>query len=150
MDTISKTEKGFTLIEVLLVLGLLVALAGTGLFYSVDSFRRSQFRAERDMVVSLMQQARARGIANINEQSHGVHIDPTSYVLFSGSVYNAADPSNQSYPANVVITHTGMTDVVFSQVSGEATVTGGPLTLSQGSSLSVISINNVGQINWTN
>lgn len=142
-------ENGFTLIEVLLVLGLLVALSSVGLFYSVDSFRRSQFRAERDMVASVLGQARAQSMANVDEQPHGVHISPSAYILFSGSTFNAADSNNRSYPASGVISHTGMTDVVFEQVSGNATVTGGSLTFSHEASQSVITINNVGQINWT-
>lgn len=144
-----QSENGFTLIEVLLVLALLIALSGVGLFYSVDSFRRTQFRAERDMVVSVLGQARAQSMANVDERPHGVHIDTSAYVLFSGSTYNAADPNNRSYPANATVSHSGMTDVVFEQVSGHATVTGGSLTFSHGASQSVITISNVGQINWT-
>ena len=149
LGNMKQSEGGFTLIEVLLVLALLVALSGVGLFYSVDSFRRSQFRAERDLAVSVLEQARAQSMANVDERPHGVHINTSSYILFSGSTFDAANPNNRSYPVNAVINHTGMTDVVFEQVSGNATVTGGSLIFSHGVTQSVITISNVGQINWT-
>ena len=150
MKDLHKNKRGFSLIEIMVVLGIFSIIATFSLFASMDFWRSSSFRGERNLIVGILQKARSESMSNINELPHGVHIDPNQYVLFEGNTYNPLDPKNEKHEANPSISHSGMTEVIYDRLSGKAITVGGSLVLSQGSNQSVISINNEGQINWTN
>ena len=150
------SRRGFTLIEVLITIGLLGLIAGLGVFVSMDSYRGNLFRAERNIVVSILQKARSQAIHNVcvgsvcaDGQLHGVHFDPNQYAIFQGAIYNPADINNEVIQANSNVHNSGLANIVFSQLEG--TTSGGTLTLTDNSGhTSAITINNEGQIIWTN
>jgi len=142
-----KRNIGFTLIEILVVLGILSIIATFGYLVTMDFYKSYAFNAERDTIVAILQKARSQSLANINESAHGVHFDSEQYVIFQGSAYNSNDNFNQIIPSAFGITHSGITDVVFFQLSGDVG-SSGSLILSDGKRSAVISINSEGQINW--
>src|ERR1039458_2199647 len=71
----SRTTNGFTLIEVLVVMGILAILSTMGYLITIDFYKSYAFNAERDTIVSLLQKARAASLSNINESPHGVYFD---------------------------------------------------------------------------
>jgi prepilin-type N-terminal cleavage/methylation domain-containing protein len=142
-----KLPMGFTLIEILVVLGILSVIAMFGYLVTMDFYKSYAFNAERDTIVAILQKARSQSLANINESVHGVHFDPAQYVVFQGSVYNSGDAFNQVIPSSFSVTHNGVADVVFAQLSGDAGPSGS-LILSDGKRSTIISINGEGQINW--
>lgn len=145
-------QAAFTLIEVLVVIVLFAVLAGMAAAISIQDYRSGNFRSERDLAISVFQKARSRAVANINDLPHGVHIDSGNdqYIIFEGT-FNVSAPSNEyiqfSVP-NSSVSHSGMQEVVFGQLDGQATITGGNLSLENGRS--EISVNPEGQISWTN
>lgn len=74
--------KGFTLIETLIVLALVAVLAGFGVVFGVDAYERSTFRSHQDFVVSALQKARSRALANIGQCNHGVRLNEGEYTVF--------------------------------------------------------------------
>lgn len=143
----SQTNAGFTLIEILIVTAIVVILFGMGLFISFDFYRSFLSNSERDLLVGVLEKARNRAMNNINQSPHGVHIASSSYILFQGSVYAPASPSNEPITSNTAITKTGITDVVFSQLSGDPDTTGS-ITLQSSARTDVININDEGTIEW--
>lgn len=152
------TPKGFTLVEILVVIGLLVIVGGLSLITSMEDYRGYGFRGERDTLITLLHKARSQAINNIcigacsNGKPHGVHLEPGRYIIFQGSGYAAADHDaavDETTPArNLTISVTGP-DVVFSALA--ATSTPATLTISDGSGhTSIITIGSEGQILWTN
>ena len=133
--------------EILVVTGILAVLGTFGYLVTVDFYKSYAFNAERDTIVAILQKARSRSLANINESAHGVHFDPAQYVIFQGDAYGSGAPFNQALPASFGITHSGVIDVVFAQLSGNANLSGN-LILSDGKRSETISINNEGRINW--
>lgn len=116
-------RRGFTLIELIVVVGMLATL--TGLSY-LTLFGRIQKTDVTSIMVSLVadlrsQQVRAGSGEQVNGNgSYGVHIDNAQYVLFSGS-YIANDPANTAIPvsgAQVSTTFPG-SNVIFTPGSGE-------------------------------
>ena len=150
-----RPTSGFSVIEVLVVVGIFFIVSGLGLFVSLESYRGSCFNADRDLLVALLERARAESMSNTcygsctDGMPHGVHVDTANntYVIFQGAAYASADPINSSFEANPSIIKTG-SDVVFSELTG-ATV-GATFTLSGGGRISTVTISTDGQISWTN
>jgi prepilin-type N-terminal cleavage/methylation domain-containing protein len=130
----TSTARGFTLIEMLVVIGLVTAFASLSLFIDLNSYRGDAFRAERNTVVTLLQRARADALNNIGQDPHGVAIFPAdhphSYVLFAGADYAASPGSTREvFDMSYAIELTaGPNEIVFQQLSG-ATAYDGSLTL---------------------
>ncbi|OGG47385.1 hypothetical protein A2671_01025 [Candidatus Kaiserbacteria bacterium RIFCSPHIGHO2_01_FULL_49_13] len=143
--------KGFTVIELLIVLAIATLISSIGLIYGYDTFTRSSVRSQEDTLGRLLQTARARAISNVNQSPHGVHIDPDKYVLFSGLTYDPLDPENEPFPRNssVIISTdpSGMNNFVFAQLSGDASPTGTIVLNASGQNYNIV-INSEGGIDW--
>jgi len=139
---------GFTLIEVLVVIGLLGLVASLGSAIGFDTLGRSATREERDTLVSLLWSARARALANVHESAQGVHIDWNTYVLFEGSSYNSSDPDNQVISRNPTVNISGGTDIIFAQLSGDVATGVGTLTMSGPTGEATVVMNGAGRIEW--
>jgi prepilin-type N-terminal cleavage/methylation domain-containing protein len=159
-------KRGFTLIEVLVVIGLITIIASIGLFVSIDTYHDSTFHNSRDLLVSALQHARALAVNNVcvgtctDGKPHGVHIvfdtgsNVSKFIVFQGTVYNPADTNNISFEIkkNVSATFraTGITDVYFTELSGNPNTTGNINLSDNLGENSVITIGSEGQILWTN
>lgn len=153
LSKFTKSGAGFTMIELLVVMTLLIFIAGFAMLMTMDSYRGYSYRTELNTAVSVLQKARSQAINNINQQPHGVHIDTVNnqYVIFQGLPYSATAPTNVYIPfvtSNTNLQHIGLSEVSFSQLTGYAAVTGGNLTLKDATHSEVISLNNEGQISW--
>lgn len=139
-------ERGFTFLEVILVIGLVAVLGGLGLVLSLDAYRTHAFYAERATLVSLLSTARTKALANIGESRHGVCLDAGAkqYKLFQGSSCSTGQELLR-YPASDDITIQWPTEIVFDQLSGAVAVPVS-ITLSQNARVSRIEVNSAGRI----
>src|SRR3989344_5669301 len=138
---------GFTLIEIMIGLGLLVIIISLGLFLSMDLYRSYAFRSEQDTVLSIMHRARTRSLSNINQSPHGVHFEADKYVMFEGAVFDPLDTSNEEFQTSGVVSHSPATlDTVFDQLTGNTS--SGILVLSGQGRTATISFNSEGRIDW--
>ncbi len=145
----NKILRGFTLIEILVVIAIVTMLMALGLFMSLDSYRSSLSRSDRDQVVSLLQKARSRSMANINQASWGVCYISPNYILFRGSACTAGASTNEAIGASNGVSVTGLADVspvVFTQLSG--TTTSATVVVTQQGKSATININDEGTISW--
>jgi Tfp pilus assembly protein FimT len=142
--------------EVLVVMGIFVLVCGFALLFSMDTFRGSTFQGDRDLLVSLLQRARAQSINNMCTASgctdgkpHGVAIVGNTYVLFEGSSYTGPSTSDSVLSASQMIARSGATEVVFSQLAG-TTTSKKEFTLTYGDRISTTTVETNGRIWWTN
>lgn len=158
--------QGFTLLEILVVMGLILMVVAFGLIVSFDDYRGFTFRNERDIIVNVIQKARSQAIHNMcfdttpatinctDGKPHGVHFDHAGhYIIFQGATWASRDASLDEVidAKNKAATLSGMTDVVFNRLRANANLSGGStLTVSQSNSESVITIEPEGRIWWTN
>ncbi len=144
----TSTIKGFTLVELLVVMGIFTVLAGLGLFVSMGFYRSYSYSTQTGLLVSALQRSRSRSMNNINATLHGVHVDATTYTMFQGATYAPADPNNEASVFASGVTSLTSADVIFTQLSGS--LTSGPLTMviTDGIHTSTISFNNEGRISW--
>jgi len=167
-QTISK-DKGFTLIEMMLVVALITILGGLGLYFGLDSLRGYSFRSDRDVLASVLQHARAEAVSNVcrgggcqDGKPHGVAIKPSdypdSYVIFQGSSYDSRTAEDKNYDAIFdaprATKHGGsvneIEEIVFDRLSGNVNTPGEMTLIDATGRTSVISINSEGQILWSN
>ncbi len=147
-----KSGAGFTLIEMLVAMLILISIMGLGMFLSMDYYRSYIFYYEKDLAISILQKARSQSLANINQSWHGVKIGASEYIIFEGNDavhdYNHRDTAKDTkYEADKTIALSGMSEVVFTRLIATSTPVGGDLTLSDGIRSAIISINNEGRIN---
>lgn len=158
---ISITSGGFTLLEILIVMGLILMVVAFGLIVSFDDYRGINFRNERDIVVNVIQKARGQAINNMcfgagctDGKPHGVYFATAGqYTVFQGADYASRDSAvDEVIPArDKAAAVSGMTSVVFDRLRADAVTAGGTtLTVTQGSHVSVITIEPEGRVWWTN
>ena len=148
-----KTKSGFTLIEVLITMGIIILLATLGLFVAADQYKSYALSSDRNTVVSMLQKARNRSMNNINESEHGFTIDSNSnYVLFQTPANMGYSGRNVNYdeivPRSPAVTVTGLpsSEVIFKQLSGNTSAM--TLTLQNDTNALTITVNATGQIDW--
>src|SRR5690242_7099477 len=101
----------------MVVIGILAVITAYGLFTSMDFWKNYSFRSERNLIVSILQEARMEAMTNINQTSHGVYFEAAEYVAFEGPLYNPLNPTNKKFPANGTLQKSGMIEVRFDQLS---------------------------------
>ncbi len=116
---------GFTLIELMLVVGFLSVVAAMALF----SFRNQStgtLESEASIIASRLALAQSYAIASVNGKQWGIHfnnVNNTSpfYALFNGSTYTSA--SSTYYLPSIVNfqtpASTASTSIVFSKFTGK-------------------------------
>lgn len=140
-------RNGLALLEILLVMAIFAIIAGFGLVFSMNFYRSYLISYERNVVIGTLSKARSRAMANMYQSSHGVHFGDDAYTVFRGSTYDPSSPFNESFPKTENISISGLTDVVFEQLTGNASPEGS-LTISNLTSLISISINHEGTLIW--
>jgi len=156
----SRQNNGFTLIEILISLGILSLIVALGLFISFDFYRNYSFRSERNTIVSILQKARSQSMDNINQVRHGVYFaDPLEYIVFECDFntpqcvsHDHADTSKDLVikPAYGSTVSGIPMNVVFDQLSGNCVTCSGTQTVTvndQGQAKN-ITISNEGRIDW--
>lgn len=146
----SSSVSGFTLLEVLVVIGILLIVAGMGLFVSIGFYKSYSFNSERANIVSIIHKARMQALSNIDQAKHGVYFQPASYTVFEGDSYAAANHAKDIiWPASPAVVKSGLSEVVFDQLTGDAAPVGGNiLVLSDGVRTASVSVNAEGRIDW--
>lgn len=120
-----KTNRGFTLIEMSIVVSTIVTLLG---FITINLVRSQQTASltstEEILVVDLKQQQLKSMIGDtegrITADLYGIHFDSNRYVTFHGSVYSPFDTSNSAInlESNMQFNNPGF-NVIFEKVTGE-------------------------------
>lgn len=122
-------QKGFTIIELIIVMGVAIILLGLTLGSSI-TFRTSTLTdttittfitdLRNQQIKAMAGDTEGRGIPD----SYGIHISLTKYTLFHGNTYSPTDPSNFDVPIDPKINLTTLfpnSIIVFNVKSGEIT-----------------------------
>lgn len=117
--------RGFTLIEILLVMGAIILLMGIALTSFLNSRNMHDLTVSRQSVISLLRLAQARTLAGEDGSVWGVHLEQAQAVLFRGSSYMSSPyTSALALPQTIeIVTPPSLTgggsDVIFTALSGE-------------------------------
>lgn len=118
-------SKGFTFIEIILVVGIIAILAGIALASFLNSRNTRDLTTSRQSVISLLRLAQAKTLAGEDGSVWGVHLEQAQAVLFRGASYASATYTSAfALPETVEIIMPpsltgGGSDVIFATLSGE-------------------------------
>lgn len=127
-------------------MAILIGIAGLGLFITMDTYRHTSLREERDVLVSMLTRARTLSMTNTGGLPHGVCYETENnlYRVFKGDGQVEIEISKGNS-----ITISGMPTcesggIVFSQLSGTTTET--TIVLSENTNSLVVEVSGEGTI----
>lgn len=114
------TNRGYTIIEILLVLSLIAAIAGIG----VPIYQRFQITTNLDIASNTLSQylkkSQALSQSSDGDSTWGVHINDSIITLFKGASYGLRDVNyDEIFDMTDCITSAGEQEIVFAKLSGE-------------------------------
>ncbi|MEI6022238.1 MAG: prepilin-type N-terminal cleavage/methylation domain-containing protein [bacterium] len=152
MYTIRKSQSGFTLVEILFVLGIIVILSSI-FSLSFSSFRSSQvLKNNMDSALSLLYEARTDTISGLNGTTYGVNFETNQMTFFSGSSYAAGASGNRvvQYDTGVTMSAISLSDsgsqIIFNKITGVPNQYGTITLTAQGGSTKIITIGASGSV----
>ncbi len=117
-------RQGFTLVEILIVIGVIVILTSI-MSVSILNFKNKQaLENSTNMIISTLNDARAKTLASVNNNQYGVHIQNDKVVIFTGGTYSSSTISNENffYESPVSMTalslNGGGSDIKFDRLKG--------------------------------
>lgn len=149
-------RRGYTLIEVLLVIGIIALLLATSVPFYQIAFTKGDLDTNASKLLTNIRFAQAMSMNGLENDVYGIHLDssslPQQYTLFKGTTFNPSETYNQTFELSSQISiedlnlNGGGSDILFSEFSGE-TINYGTITLGDRSgNQRVILINEIGMI----
>ena len=134
-----KNNKGFTLIEVVVVFGIIIALAGIVLASSFNFRTSTEINSVINKLITEIKNQQIKAMTGDTEGSlqidnFGIYFFETKYTLFHGDTFSLSDPSNfdinmesdikirNSFPNNTIIFAPGSGEIV-PFIDGSNTIT---------------------------
>jgi len=140
-------QRAFTLLEFLLVVGIMAILVMITLPLSLDFYKNQQLDSAAQEMVQILRTSQLKAMAVERDASFGIYFGNSSYTLFKGDSYVGRDVQYDevfSLPQAVAIS--GIQEIVFSKYKGMPNNTGVE-TVSCGGKNRLIRINELGRIN---
>ena len=140
--------KGFTLIEILIVIAIVGLVLSFGMSIDLSAFKRNNFQAEEATIVSVLERARSHAMANLFDADYGVCYIAPDYAIFRDGSCDGLG-TDETIPANINIAEhvdTVFPTVIFDQLAG--TTSGATIHIEDGIKEADIKINEEGTISW--
>jgi len=125
-----KKQKGFSLIEIILVVTILGISVGLSILYSQSSQVRADINAQVSQFIGHLRLVQSSANAGLNDTSHGVHLESDSFTLFEGTSYSESGSLNFEYelsPTMVIQNinlNGGGDDIIFNPPKGDTSTYG--------------------------
>lgn len=122
-----KLHSGFTLVELLLVMGISMLLMGFITINLVTALHNTSVSASADRLIADLKSQQTNAMNGASESmasgdSYGIYIGTNTYVLFHGIIYNPFDPDNFPVNSDGTVSYSTtfpLSVIIFSQGSGE-------------------------------
>ncbi len=114
------SNKGFTLLELLIVIGLTVSIVAVSVPMYENLHTSTKLDEGLAQIMSEIRLAREKSMAGINNEGHGVYFDPgnNKLVQFEGASYAARNTDNDReliVDSNIIMS----TTIVFNEINFE-------------------------------
>ena len=90
-------KKGFTLVELLIILAVITTLLGFVVVNLLGAQRRASIDTVVDTLVTDLKQQQFKSISGETSRGnglYGIHVGNNYYTLFQGTTFSSSDPSN--------------------------------------------------------
>lgn len=118
---------GFTLVELLVTIGIFSTLIGISTISLLNAARKSSLSGTAQVLVADIKAVQMRAMVGDDDGSgnaadYGVHFETSSYTQFRGATFSQTDPNNfkVDLPDNTQFVPVS-SDIVFAKGSGEIT-----------------------------
>ncbi len=130
-------NKGFTLVEMLLSLTIIVALLGISIPVFLGLNTRADVDAAKETLEIALRKAQAQARNQKNNSNWGVYVDSSNseVIVFAGASYATRDTSldeSLAIPGDVVINDGSTQEIVFDQLTGDLEGSTQTITLTVG------------------
>lgn len=150
------SQRGLSILETVVIIGLLSFLAALGLPVAHDFTLRQDLPAARRDIVHILRRAQLRAMLDEDGTNVGVRFvsgTGTAYTLFRGSSWEMRDADvDEEYrmPSGIGVTfalpgNSSPVDILFSRGRGKPNVSGG-IYVSSGIASTIVNIGSEGQI----
>lgn len=148
--------KGFSLIELTIVLGILAAASFFTLTITMENYHGNAFIDTQTLIVAALQKARSQAMSGVcmgesctEGRKHGLYVEGAQLTVFQGNTYNTDDEQNEriTLPGRGVLVG-GLSEVVFTEFSGIPTQAGDIIISDSMGHTATITIGIEGQIVW--
>lgn len=138
-------KSGFTIVEVIVVLGILGILLVATMPVAWEFYQRIELKSEQNNHLAYLRLARAYSFANKNASAHGLYIGAGGATIFEGSSYVGRNQAqDQFFIRSPLVVATGASEIIFGALS--ATSSDATITLSNIQGSHNITINSHGKI----
>ena len=142
-----KLSKGFTILETIIVLGILVTIFALGIPVTFNFYVNYELVTERDNLVSVLNYTRSQSMTGEGGDSHGIFLESDGYVVFEGPNYVSRSTQFDRDISRVdLVQVTGPSELVFESLSGRSVSSS--FTLSNGIRSFVVNVNAEGLVTW--
>lgn len=142
-------EKGFSLIELILVVAILTILAGVSVPAYSGLQVRNDLEVSTNIVLQSLRRAQVLSQAVDGDSNWGVSLQVSDVTLFKGASYILRDTSyDEVYALSGNVTPSSLTEVVFSKLLGNPTTTGTVVLTSSNGQIQNISVGSKGQLDY--
>lgn len=154
-----KFTTGFTLIELIITVGMLVVIGSITMFNLFGFFQRKNLDSDALTIAYTLRAAHDKSVSQEDSSQWGVHFDNVSgqnfYTLFEGAAYVSSTPSNMKkiLSPGVVFSSPAAatsTDFVFSKLYGLPAASGTVIIMLEGNAPSsrTISVSSNGMVGY--
>lgn len=145
-----KSNKGISLIEVLVTLGILLIMFGVGTPFYTSYHSRNVLSRTTQEIAEELRKVQIESMAGLSGQDLGIHFESDRYIFFEGGTYSGLAEGNVVYPVSNKVTietanFSGEPNVLFYKPSGDATA-GYIILRSVDGALTQISVSDVGAV----
>ena len=123
-------NKGFTLLEIVIVLGVVMIIAAMAITSLGRFSKNAALDAARQDIITALHEARELTLSSKDATVYGVHVETDRVVRFTGALFATSTPSNVVYlfdPRVRMVSLTfigGGSDVIFRRLTGESNKSG--------------------------
>jgi prepilin-type N-terminal cleavage/methylation domain-containing protein len=113
--------RGFSIVELLIVLSILGFLAGISISAYSALSRRETLSSAASALAMAMRDARAQTLASVDASQYGIKVDATAFTFFKGSTFSSSTPGNVTHDLSPQVrVSSSISTFVFERVTGNS------------------------------
>lgn len=142
-----KVSAGFTFIELLLIIAIVLILSVPTAIFSIRLVHQSAVRNATEATKEMLGEAQAQALSGKNNSNWGVKYQHSRIIIFAGDSFASRNTKfDRIFDINDSVVVSGMDEIFFEQISGKTNPQSPTIQIVWGDIAESISINSEGMI----